>query len=176
MTVELTQTKSAVRVVARWILPGLIAGLVFAMWAMVVGISASNFWAAPQGIAQSVGIGAQGHNFQLIPFVLGLMGHMMNSVIIGIIFIAIARAIHLRGVGAVIGGVGWGVIVYVGMYRVVLRVLLASTSASFLSANPEWSWIAGHLMYGVVLGALVAYGPLRDPHLEAPSGAGVTPA
>jgi len=168
MTVELTQTKSAVRVAARWFLPGLIAGLVFAMLAMVVGIFTSNLWAPPQGIAQSVGIGTQGHNFQLVPFVLGLMGHMVNSVIIGIIFITIARAVHLRGVGAVIGGMVWGVIAYVGMYRVVLRVLLVSTSSSFLSANPEWSWIAGHLMYGVVLGALVAYGPLRDPHLEAP--------
>src|SRR5262249_46399346 len=113
MTVELTQTKSAVRVVARWILPGLIAGLMFAMGTMVVGIFTSNFWAPPQGIAQSVGIGTQGHNFQLIPFVLGLMGHMMNSVIIGIIFMAIARAVHLRGVGAVIGAMVWGVIAYV---------------------------------------------------------------
>ncbi|HKF17766.1 MAG TPA: hypothetical protein VKF14_11325 [Candidatus Dormibacteraeota bacterium] len=160
--------RSAVRVAARRLLPGLIAGLVFAMWAMVVGIFTSNLWAPPQGIAQSVGIGAQGHNFQLVPFVLGLVGHMMNSIVIGIIFIAIARAVHLQGVGAVIGGVVWGAIAYVVMYRVLLRVLLASTSASFLSANPEWSWIAGHLMYGVVLGALVAYGPLRDPHLEAP--------
>jgi hypothetical protein len=155
-------------VAARWILPGLIAGMVFAMWTMVVGIFTSNLWAPPQGIAQSVGIGAQGHNFQLVPFVLGLMGHMMNSVIIGIIFIALARAVHVRGVGAVVGGMVWGVIAYAGMYRAVLRVLLASTSSSFLSANPEWSWIAGHLMYGVVLGALVAYGPLRHPHLEAP--------
>lgn len=168
MTAELTQTESAVRAAARWIMPGLIAGLVFAMWAMVVGIFTSNLWAPPQGIAQSVGIGAEGHNFQLVPFVLGLLGHMMNSVIIGIIFIAIARAVHLRGVGTLIGGMAWGVIAYVGMYRVVLRVLLASTSASFLAANPEWSWIAGHLMYGVVLGALVAYGPLRAPHREAP--------
>jgi hypothetical protein len=168
MTTTLPQTESAVRTAARWVLPGLIAGLVFAMWAMVVGIFTSNLWAPPQGIAQSVGIGAEGHNFQLVPFVFGMLGHMMNSVIIGVIFIAIARVVHLRGAGAVIGGMIWGVIAYVVMYRVVLRVLLASTSASFLSANPEWSWIAGHLMYGVVLGALVAYGPMRDPHLEAP--------
>jgi len=46
---------------------GLIAGLVFAMWAMVVGIFTSNLWAAPQGIAQSIGIGQAGHDFQLVP-------------------------------------------------------------------------------------------------------------
>jgi hypothetical protein len=107
--------------------------------------------------------------------VAGLMGHMMNSVILGIIFIAIARAIHLRGVTTVIGGMVYGLIVYGAMYWVLLRGLLASTSTSFLSANPEWSWIAAHLMFGVVLGALGAYGPLRYPHLEA-TATRLTPA
>jgi hypothetical protein len=55
----------------------------------------------------------------------------------------------------------YGVIIYAGMYWVLLRGLLSSTSTSFLSANPEWSWVAAHLMFGVVLGALAAYGPLR---------------
>ena len=160
------QTESCGRVAARWILPGLIAGLVFAMWAMIVGRFTSNLWAAPQGIAQSVGIGAQGHTFQLVAFVAGLVGHMMNSVIVGIIFIAIARALHLRAVTSVIGGMVQGQIVYGAMHWVVLRGLLTSTSASFLSANPEWSWVAGHLMFGVVLGALVAFSRLPDPHLE----------
>lgn len=161
------QTESGGRVAARWVLPGLVAGLVFAMWAMVVGLFTSNLWAPPQGIAQSIGIGAQGHDFQLIPFVAGLMGHMMNSIVLGIIFIAIARALRLRGATSVIGGMVYGLVVYGAMYWVLLRGLLASSSASFLSANPEWSWVAAHLMFGVVLGALVAYGPLRDPHLEA---------
>jgi hypothetical protein len=161
------QTESGGRAAARWILPGLVAGLVFAMWAMVVGLFTSNLWAPPQGIAQSIGIGAPGHAFQLVPFAAGLMGHMMNSVVLGIFFIAIARAIHLRGATSVIGGMVYGLIVYGAMYWVLLRGLLASTSASFLSANPEWSWVAAHLMFGVVLAALVAYGPLRDPHLEA---------
>jgi hypothetical protein len=169
------QTESGGRVAACWLLPGLIAGLVFAMWAMVVGLFTSNLWAPPQGIAQSVGIGVPGHAFQLVPFVAGLMGHMMNSVILGIIFIAIVRALHLRGVTSVIGGMVYGLVVYGAMYWVLLRGLLASTSASFLSANPEWSWVAAHLMFGVVLGALVAYGPLRDPHLET-TAARLTPA
>jgi hypothetical protein len=169
------QTESGVRVATRWILPGLIAGLVFAMWAMVVGLFTSNLWAPPEGIAQSIGIGAPGHAFQLVPFVAGLMGHMMNSVILGIIFIAIARAIHLQGVTTVIGGMVYGLLVYGAMYWVLLRGLLASTSASFLSANPEWSWIAAHLMFGVVLGALVAYGPRPYPQLEA-TAVRLTPA
>ena len=153
----------------RWILPGLIAGLVFAIWAMMVGLFTSTLWAAPQGIAQSMGIGSQGHDFQAVPFLVGLMGHMMNSIVIGIVFVAVVRALNLRGMTAVIGGMMWGLIVYGAMYWVLLRGLLASTSGSFLSANPEWSWIAAHLMLGVVLGAMVAYGPLRQRNLE-PTG------
>jgi hypothetical protein len=153
--------QSGTRTVLTWILPGLIAGLVFAMWAMVVGLFTSTLWAPPQGIAQSIGIGSPGHNFQLVPLVVGLMGHMMNSVVLGVIFIAVARAIRVHGPAAVIGGMLYGVIVYIGMYWVLLRGVLSSTSGSFLSANPEWSWIAAHLMFGVGLGVLAAYGPLR---------------
>lgn len=153
--------ESGTRTVLNWVLPGLIAGMVFAMWAMVVGLFTSTLWAPPQGIAQSIGIGSPGHSFQLLPFVVGLMGHMMNSIVIGVIFVAIARAIRLQGPAAIVGGMVYGVLVYAGMYWVLLRGLLSSTSASFLSANPEWSWVAAHLMFGVVLGALAAYGPLR---------------
>jgi uncharacterized membrane protein YagU involved in acid resistance len=153
--------ESDIKTVLKWAVPGLIAGLVFAMWAMVVGLFTSSLWAAPQGIAQSIGIGSPGHNFQLVPFLAGLVGHMMNSIVLGVIFIAVARALRLQGPIAVVGGMVYGVIVYVAMYWVLLRGVLSGTSASFLSANPEWSWIAAHLMFGVVLGALVAFGPLR---------------
>jgi hypothetical protein len=140
---------------------GLIAGLVFAMWAMIVGIFTSNLWAPPQGIGQALGIGHQGHDFQVVPFIVGLMGHMLNSVIFGLIFLAIVAALHLRGVAAVVAGMMYGIVVYAVMYWLVLRNLLSGTSGSFLTANPEWSWVVGHLMFGAVLGLLFAYGPLR---------------
>jgi hypothetical protein len=150
-------TSSAVRAGAA----GLIAGLVFAMWAMIVGIFTTNLWAAPQGIGQALGIGHQGHDFQIVPFIIGLAGHMMNSIILGLIFLAIAVALQLRGVAAVVVGMIYGIVVYAVMYWVVLRTLLSGTSGSFLSANPEWSWVVGHLMFGAILGLLFAYGPLR---------------
>jgi len=103
--------ESGTRTVLNWALPGLIAGLVFAMWAMVAGRFTSTLWAPPQGIAQSIGIGSPGHNFQLVPFVAGLMGHMMNSIALGVIFVAIARAFRLNGPTAVIGGMVYGVLV-----------------------------------------------------------------
>jgi len=140
---------------------GLIAELVLSMWAMIVGIFTTNLWAAPQGIGQALGIGHQGHDFQIVPFIVGLAGHMMNSIIFGLIFLAIAVALQLRGVAAVVVGMIYGIVVYAVMSWVVLRNLLSGTSGSFLSANPEWSWVLGHLMFGAVLGLLFAYGPLR---------------
>jgi len=140
---------------------GLIAGLVFAMWAMIVGIFTTNLWTAPQGIGQALGIGHQGHDFQIVPFIVGLAGHMMNSIIFGLIFLAIAVALQLRGLAAVVVGMIYGIVIYAVMYWVVLRELLSGTSGSFLSANPEWSWVLGHLMFGAVLGLLFAYSPLR---------------
>jgi len=145
---------------------GLIAGLVFAMWAMIVGIFTSNLWAPPQGIGQALGLGHPGHDFQIVPFVVGLMGHMMNSIIFGLIFLAIAMALKLRGIAAVVVGMVYGIVVYAVMYWVALRNLLSGTSGSFLNANPEWSWVIAHLMFGTVLGLLFAYGPLRRPESQ----------
>jgi len=94
------------------------------------------------------------------------MGHMMNSIIVGLIFFAIVEALRLRGAVLVIAGMVYGIVVYLVMYDLVLRGLLSATSGSFLGANPEWSWVLGHLMYGLVLGLLLAFGPLR-PRPEA---------
>lgn len=163
-------TESSERAAARWVLPGLIAGTAFAVWAMAVGGFSSNPWASSQGIAQSVGIGAAGHNFQPAPFIVGLIGHLVGSTVFGIAFIALnRRLLCLRGPLAVIGGMIWGLLIYVTVAWVVLRGLLAPTSQSFLTANPEWSLIAGHLIFGLVLGALVAYGPLTNPRLASSS-------
>lgn len=149
-----------------WLVPGLAAGMVFAMWAMVVGIFTSTLWAPPQGIAQSLGMGVTGHDFQAVPFILGVMGHMMNSVILGGIFVAIVRALCVSGAAAlVVSGMVYGLVVYALMYWVILRGVLGSTSGSFLTANPEWSWIAAHAMFGVTLGLLVAVFGRRETRL-----------
>src|SRR5258708_35741852 len=96
----------------RRLAPGLVAGIVFAMWAMVVGIFTSTLWAAPQGIAQSIGSGSPGHDFQIVAVFVGLMGHMMNSVVFGVIFTAVAGGVlFLRWRGVPLGGLlFWGVV------------------------------------------------------------------
>ena len=149
----------------KWTAPGLLGGMMFAMFAMIVAIFTSTFWAPPQGIAQAIGIGPDGHDFHVVPFLLGLLGHMMNSVILGAIFLAIVRARRPASAITVVGGMVYGLVVYAVMYWVLLRHLLSLWAAqgvtSFLTSNPEWSWVVGHLIFGMVLGLLVAYGLLR---------------
>jgi len=154
-------TGSSVEPAVRAGVAGLIAGLPLAMWLMIVGIFASTLWAPPQGIAQAVGIGNPGHDFQLVPFILGVMGHMINSLILGLVFLGIAKMLDLRGPAVVLGGMVYGIVAYEVIYWVLLRGVLSATSGSFLSAGPEWSRIIGHLMFGAVLGILFAYRPLR---------------
>ncbi len=153
------------RNLVRWALPGLVAGMMFAVFAMVVGVFSSALWAPPQGIAQAIGIGPNGHDFHIVPFVLGLIGHMMNSIVIGAIFVALVRAARPGPAVTVMGGVVYGLAVYAVMYWVLVRNVFTLWAApgvqSFLSSNPEWAWIVGHLVFGMILGGLVAYGPTR---------------
>jgi hypothetical protein len=154
-------TGSSVEPAVRAGVSGLIAGLPLAMWLMLVAVFASTLWAPPQGIAQAVGIGHPGHDFQLAPSILGLIGHMTNSVILGLVFLGIVAILNVRGWAVVLVGAVYGIVAYEIIYLVLLRGLLNGMSSSFLSADPQWAFIIGHLMFGAVLGLLFAYGPLR---------------
>src|SRR5260370_24965480 len=81
--------ESGTRMVLNWALPGLIAGLVFAMWAMVVGLFTSTLLSPPQAFAQSIGLSSAGHDFPLVPLLVGLMGHMTHSLLLAVIFVSI---------------------------------------------------------------------------------------
>src|SRR5690348_80667 len=91
---------------------GVIASLPLAMWLMIVGIFASTLWAPPQGIAQAIGIGHTGHDFQLVPFILGLMGHLINAAILGLIFLRVATILNVRGLAVVLVGTIYGIVAY----------------------------------------------------------------
>src|SRR5260370_10450673 len=124
---------------------GLIAGLPLAAWLMIVGIFASTLWAAPQGIAQTVGIGPSGPDFQLAPFILGVMGHLVNSVILGLRFLGVVAILNVRGWALVLVGAVYGIVAYEIIYWVLLRGLLSGTSGSLLTANTQCAASIGHL-------------------------------
>lgn len=52
------------RVGCRWVLPGLLAGVAFLLFEMLVGLFTTTGWAFPEGIAHTVGIGSDGYTLQ----------------------------------------------------------------------------------------------------------------
>ncbi len=83
---------------------GLAGGLVMAMWQMVVGALAqeptavagidSSFWTAVTSIPSMIfGTDWFHGSFDFRAVVLGLMGHMMNSAVLGIVAVTIATAL-----------------------------------------------------------------------------------
>jgi hypothetical protein len=103
---------------------GLIASMVMGMTEMVYEAVAGNgFWSPVTYIAATLLQDLQSVEspvpFQLVPVVLGLMGHMMNSVILGIVF-ATVIAPRLRGQASpAVAGAAYGTLVFLGMWFVV---------------------------------------------------------
>lgn len=113
----------------KWIvggIGGLVGGMVFAMWEMVVeGVRSvtaggsfwgslsthSGVWAAPQFIGAALIRGLQtsrNPNFDLGPLILGPMSHMMNSIILGLIFVVFAYYLARSVAGLFMLGMAYG--------------------------------------------------------------------
>jgi hypothetical protein len=144
-------------VTTRVLIGGLVASLVMGMIEMVFeAVAGAGFWSPVVFIAATVVRGLQSVQvpvpFQTLPVVLGLMGHMMNSVILGIIFAAFV-APRLRGAnGLVIGGVVYSLAVFVLMWFVVVPLV-----------DPVMLKLHGlvfgvsHLMWGAALGLVLGW-------------------
>lgn len=135
---------------------GIVASLVIAMWEMVVEAilpAGAGFFGAPIAIGATLVRDIQGSPnpipFNLAGLVLGLAGHMMNSVVFAVIFgVFVGR----RGLGLVplLGaGMAWGVLVFVMMWFVV-----APAVDPVLRNLNGGVFFLGHLMWGAALGFL----------------------
>jgi len=135
---------------------GIVASLVIAMWEMIVEAlipDGVGFFGLPIAIGATIFRDLQGSP-NPIPFdggalVVGLAGHMMNSVILAVVFGLAVRGRDL-GVGPLVAaGMGWGVAVYAAMWFVILPAI----DPLMLSANAAVFFV-GHLMWGAALGYL----------------------
>jgi hypothetical protein len=142
---------------SRVLIGGLVASLVMGMIEMVFeGIGGAGFWSPVVFIAASVVRALQSVPvpvpFQALPVVLGLMGHMMNSVILGILFAAFV-APRLRGAdGLVIGGIVYGLAVFVLMWFLVVPLV----DPVMLKLNGS-VFALSHLMWGAALGLVLGW-------------------
>lgn len=144
----------------RVIVVGLIASMVMGMWEMVVEQVAggNGFWAPITYIAatvlrdyQQVGTPV---SFAALPVALGVMAHMMNSVILGIALALILRRLHPSLQGSIGLGAGFGVAVMLLMWFLVLPL----ADPVMLRLNPV-SFLVAHMMWGAALGLLLEWAP-----------------
>src|SRR3972149_1785730 len=143
------------RPVAQGIGNGLIGSLAMAMIMMVLGAFDTGFFAAPSSIwAFFAGPDAYAPHTLSLSFVLGAMGHMMNSAVLGIVFAFVAsRVLRISGVpAAVVAGTVYALVVMALMFVVVLPAF--PNGAIVIDSAALWIWIAGHVAYGMVAGLL----------------------
>jgi len=142
------------------VIGGLVGGIVLAMLMMVVTavmgmgllrplyLIAATFhgpWAMEQGVV-------------IVPLLIGLMVHMMNSIVFGLIFALLLGSVTaVRRWGAAAwtgGGLVWGLIIFfINQYAVLPAVDPAMAKGTEMVLI--W-WIIGHMMYGLILGFIVA--------------------
>jgi hypothetical protein len=144
-------------VVVRGIRNGLVASLAMAMVMMVLGLFDRGFFAAPSSIwAFWAGPSAYAPTTFSLSFVLGAMGHMMNSAIFGIVFAFIAaKVLRLSGTAAAImAGTVFALVVMAIMWTVILP--LGPNGNIVKDSAATWIWILGHAAYGMTGGLLYA--------------------
>lgn len=137
---------------------GLVAGIVMAMFAMVVAaLTGDGLWAPPRAITGTFfGEAHAGRSFALGSVATGMMVHLLFSVVFGLAYAAITwlAGWRLSLTGSPLAGMAWGLALWL-----VNTFLLAPRMPGgelMTKAMPAWAWLVGHLMYGAVVGLLIA--------------------
>ncbi len=136
------------------LIAGLIASMVMGMWEMIMEAvlpGGQGFWSAPVFIAATVLRDLQGVAspvpFDAMGVILGLMGHMMNSVVLGIIFAFwIAPRLPSLG-GQIVTGMVYGVVIFMVMWYGILPLI----DPVMLKLDPI-IFVLAHAMWGGALG------------------------
>jgi hypothetical protein len=135
---------------------GIAASLIIAMWEMIVEAilpDGAGLFGPPIAIGATVVRDLQGSlnpiPFDLTALVIGLGGHMMNSVLLAVVFgLAIGRR-SLGTTALLSAGIAWGAVVFVAMWFVVVPAV----DPLVLNLNAV-VFLVGHMMWGAALGLL----------------------
>jgi hypothetical protein len=145
---------------------GLAGGMMMAMWQMVVGVVAqdptavpgihTSFWTAITSITSVVfGLDAFHGSFHFWSVVGGLMGHLANSMMLGVVGVAALVAVQGRRphpLGAIMQGVTFGLLLEVVVVNLIVnRIQDVNT---LYTSTPEWSWWVAHAIFGMTLGLI----------------------
>lgn len=146
------------RIVVLGAVGGVLAGMMMALTEMIYGwvSEAHTAWDAPMAIwAWIAGLEHFGQPANHIgPIILGLGGHMMNSMIAGVMFIALLSALRVRSeLAAIMFGVAYGLGLWLIM-RYGILPLRSSTKVLFATSmvSPQWVWWLAHALLGMTAG------------------------
>jgi hypothetical protein len=142
---------------------GVVAGVLLTLFMTVMSAaSGQDIWYGMKGAAAPfLGESAMRPGFDLLAVIVGLVSHLAISAIWGILF-AILFFATPRTV-QIVGGVLWGIVVWIGMYYVVLPIVGLS---SMQNDAPVARAIVFHLIFSILMTA--AY--FVYPHLFRTSG------
>ena len=147
---------------------GLAGGMVMAMWQMVVGAIAqdptavpgvqTSFWTAVTSIPSVIFGQSWFHgSFDFGAVFLGLMGHMMNSMVLGVVGVGLATVL-LSNRPSVAKAMAFGM-----MFGLLLEVVVVNLVVNpiqdvntLYTSTPEWSWFVAHAMFGATVGLVGA--------------------
>lgn len=147
---------------------GMAGGMMMAIYQMIVGAIAKDptavagihttFWTPVEGIWSVVfGVHHFHGDFHTIPVLGGIAGHMMNSMVLGIIGMVLIAG--LLGRQPNIGAATMLAVAYgIAIEAVLVNLLInnAQKIETLYHSTPTWSWWAAHAIFGMTLGTLGA--------------------
>ncbi len=164
---------AAVSVMRIGALAGMAGGMMMAVYQMIVAAIAQEptavagihqtFWTPVSGIASVVFGQAYFHGgFDVGSVLLGVAGHMANSMLFGVVGIGILTVLLGRrpSLGAAaMGGVAFGLVVEAVLVNGIVNG--AQSVHTLYDSAPHWSWWVAHAIFGMTLGGLGALGLRR---------------
>ena len=158
----------ATTIIRTGLIAGAIAGMMMAMWQMVVGLIAdeptaveginSSFWTAVTSIPSVIfGLDWFHQDFAFWPVVLGIGGHMVNSMMLGVIGVALLAAVlgaRPSLPAAIMQATVFGLVLEVVILNLIVNSIQDVNTA--YTSTPEWSWWASHAIFGMTLGLVAA--------------------
>lgn len=123
---------------------------------MVTAFTGMGFLAPLYAIAATFNASwAMTKGLDLLPILIGLMIHMVNSAVFGLVFALLAAWLFPRALtlpAAIAVGMVWGLIV-LAVNQIIVLPLVDRPMETATSGIFGW-WLIGHLMFGVVLGVI----------------------
>jgi hypothetical protein len=140
---------------------GVLGGVFIAAILVVMNLmQGRGFWAAFKGAgAPFLGERAMQPGFDAVAVLVGALCHFAISIGWGILFAALVYGVS-RGATVALG-IAWGVVVWLGMYYVVLPLAGLGEMAS---ASPVGLAVLNHLVFGLGVGLGFAPYQPRIPH------------